>query len=81
MELLLTWKCPPILVQAVKDGNGTICIQRPDGGGPFYVSPRTTDQLTEGQRGDARFSYVGSVVCTLLGVADIGLHLLQTPPR
>ncbi|CAB4291752.1 unnamed protein product [Prunus armeniaca] len=79
MELLLTWKCPhcTILVQAVKDGNGTICIQRPDGGGPFYVSPRTTiDQLTERQRGDARYFYGGSVVLTLLGVADIGLHFL-----
>ncbi|XP_021834085.1 E3 ubiquitin-protein ligase SP1-like isoform X2 [Prunus avium] len=65
-----------VIGEAVKDGNGTICIQRPDGGGPFYVSPRTIDQLTEGQRGEARVSYVGSVVFTLLGVADIGLHLL-----
>ncbi|XP_034229105.1 E3 ubiquitin-protein ligase SP1-like [Prunus dulcis] len=65
-----------VIGEAVKDGNGTIRIQRPDGGGPFYVSPRTIDQLTEGQRGDARVFYGGSVVLTLLGVADIGLHFL-----
>ncbi|KAI5316027.1 hypothetical protein L3X38_045203 [Prunus dulcis] len=65
-----------VIGEAVKDGNGTIRIQRPDGGGPFYVTPRTIDQLTEGPRGDARVFYGGSVVLTLLGVADIGLHFL-----
>ncbi|CAL9023792.1 unnamed protein product [Prunus brigantina] len=66
-----------VIGEAVKDGNGTIYIQRPAGGVPFYVSPRTIDQLTEGQRGDARVFYGGSVVLTLLGVAYIGQFMLQ----
>lgn len=39
-----SYACYPIYWQAIKDDVGTVRIQRPHKG-PFYISPKTIDQL------------------------------------
>ncbi|XP_020409301.1 E3 ubiquitin-protein ligase SP1-like isoform X2 [Prunus persica] len=62
-----------VVGEAVKDGNGTISIREPYRR-PFYVSPKTIDQLTEESRMWARLLYVASFGFIVYGGVQIAKH-------
>lgn len=65
-----------VVGEAVKDDIGTIRIQRPDKG-PFYVSPKTIDQLISNLGKWARWYKYASMGFTVFGVYLIAKHAMQ----
>ncbi|KAG0495351.1 hypothetical protein HPP92_000041 [Vanilla planifolia] len=65
-----------VVGEAVKDDVGTIRIQRPHKG-PFFVSPKSIDQLISNLRKWARWYQVASMGFTVFGVYLLAKRVLQ----
>ncbi|XP_019055920.1 PREDICTED: E3 ubiquitin-protein ligase SP1-like isoform X2 [Nelumbo nucifera] len=65
-----------VVGEAVKDDIGTIRIQRPPKG-PFYVSPKSIDQLIANLGKQARWYKYSSMGFTIFGVYLIAKHAIQ----
>ncbi|XP_034227700.1 E3 ubiquitin-protein ligase SP1-like isoform X2 [Prunus dulcis] len=65
-----------VVGEAVKDDIGTIRIQRPHKG-PFYVSPKTIDQLIANLGKWARWYKYASLGLTVFGVYLVAKHSVQ----
>lgn len=65
-----------VVGEAVKDDIGTVRIQRPHKG-PFYVSPKTIDQLIENLGRWARWYKYASLGFTVFGFYLIAKHAIR----
>ncbi|KAJ8453239.1 hypothetical protein Cgig2_008123 [Carnegiea gigantea] len=65
-----------VVGEAVKDDDGTIRVQRPHKG-PFYVSPKTIDQLIGNLGKWARWYKFASLGFTVFGVYLIAKHAIR----
>ncbi|KAM1344016.1 hypothetical protein EV1_008121 [Malus domestica] len=75
-RVLPTGTSMSVVGEAVKDDIGTIRIQRPQKG-PFYVSPKTIDQLIANLGKWARWYKYASVGLTVFGVYLVAKHSIQ----
>ncbi|KAB2600772.1 mitochondrial ubiquitin ligase activator of NFKB 1 [Pyrus ussuriensis x Pyrus communis] len=75
-RVLPTGTSMSVVGEAVKDDIGTIRIQRPQKG-PFYVSPKTIDQLIANLGKWARWYKYASVGLTVFGVYLVAKHSIR----
>ncbi|KAB2616141.1 mitochondrial ubiquitin ligase activator of NFKB 1 [Pyrus ussuriensis x Pyrus communis] len=75
-RVLPTGTSMSVVGEAVKDDIGTIRIQRPQKG-PFYVSPKTIDQLIANLGKWARWYKYASMGLTVFGVYLVAKHSIQ----
>ncbi|KAF3436341.1 hypothetical protein FNV43_RR23433 [Rhamnella rubrinervis] len=75
-RLLPTGSSLTVVGEAAKDDIGTVRIQRPHKG-PFYVSPKTIDQLITNLGKWARWYNYASMGLTVLGVYLMAKHVIQ----